>query len=185
VRPYQSADGLAMWPLSSSAGWFPKTLPWGPQRRTGSANITLRGELSSFNTAAFVPRLAALLGVTPSEVEVLNIIPAHASKYATQAALAASRAAAQALALVPEGLPDELSSKLRAIESEAHDVAVMAQAKQTSSLALHVSAVVPRVGVDVDAGALRAELPALSAALGVEVLHPVAFQMAPLPPAES
>ena len=46
VRPYQSADGRAMWPLSSSAGWFPKTLPWGPQRRTGSANITLRGVIS-------------------------------------------------------------------------------------------------------------------------------------------
>ena len=46
VRPYQSADGSAMWPLSSSAGWFPKTLPWGPERRTGSANITLRHVIS-------------------------------------------------------------------------------------------------------------------------------------------
>jgi len=41
VRPY--ARGDAWWPLSSSAGWFPHTLPWGPQRHTGSHHITLRG----------------------------------------------------------------------------------------------------------------------------------------------
>ena len=38
------------------------------------------------------PRLAELLGVQPSEVEVLAITPAHAGRYAQQAALAASRA---------------------------------------------------------------------------------------------
>ena len=41
VRPH--ADGQAWWPLSSSAGWFPRTRPWGRQRYTGSLNITLRG----------------------------------------------------------------------------------------------------------------------------------------------
>ena len=44
VLPYMA--GADMWPLSSSAGWFPKTLPWGPQRNTGSRNVTLRGIVS-------------------------------------------------------------------------------------------------------------------------------------------
>ncbi len=41
VRPYQ--DGDLQWPLSTSAGWFPHTMPWGPRQHTGSHNITLRG----------------------------------------------------------------------------------------------------------------------------------------------
>ena len=44
VRPY--AHGDDWWPLSTSAGWFPHTMPWGPQRHTGSQNITLRGIIS-------------------------------------------------------------------------------------------------------------------------------------------
>ena len=62
------------------------------------ANLTLRADLATFNTAAFLPRLAALLGVQPSDVEVLAMVPQHASRHAQRAALAASRAAAQALA---------------------------------------------------------------------------------------
>jgi hypothetical protein len=50
VLPYYSDDGAnattVMWPLSTSAGWFPRTRPWGPERRTGSVNITLRGIVS-------------------------------------------------------------------------------------------------------------------------------------------
>lgn len=47
-RPF---DGVyegrpSRWPLSSSAGWFPKTVPWGPDRKTGSRNITIRGIIS-------------------------------------------------------------------------------------------------------------------------------------------
>ena len=41
------ADGEVMWPLSTSVGWFPKTLPWGPDRATGSRNITVRGQSTS------------------------------------------------------------------------------------------------------------------------------------------
>ena len=44
VRPH--ADGKSWWPLSTSAGWFPRTRPWGKQRYTGSRNITLRGIIS-------------------------------------------------------------------------------------------------------------------------------------------
>lgn len=40
------ARGDDMWPLSTSVGWFPKTLPWGPQMATGSRNITVRGLVS-------------------------------------------------------------------------------------------------------------------------------------------
>lgn len=43
-RPYHHGDDW--WPLSSSAGWFPVTKPWGPERNTGSRNITLRGIVS-------------------------------------------------------------------------------------------------------------------------------------------
>ena len=35
-------DGRTMWPLSTTAGWFPKTVPWGPTNLTGSRNITIR-----------------------------------------------------------------------------------------------------------------------------------------------
>ena len=45
VRPHVSDDG-DWWPLSTSAGWFPHTAPWGPRRATGSRNITLRGIVS-------------------------------------------------------------------------------------------------------------------------------------------
>ena len=144
------------------------------------ANVTLRGELSTFNTAAFVPRLAQLLGVQPAEVEVLAITPAHAGRYAQQAALTASRAAAQALALVPEGLPSELTSKLRAIEHDANDVAAIAQARQAGTLAMRISAVVPRAVAQADAASLHSDLPALSSALGAEVLGPIAFEMSAL-----
>ena len=41
IRPYR--DGENEWPLSTSAGWFPHTMPWGPKRHTGSHNITVRG----------------------------------------------------------------------------------------------------------------------------------------------
>ena len=44
VRPYASGD--AWWPLSSSAGWFPHTRPWGAARYTGSRNISVRGLVS-------------------------------------------------------------------------------------------------------------------------------------------
>eukprot|EP01047_Picozoa_sp_COSAG01_P065956 COSAG01_NODE_9010_length_2583_cov_3.615539_1_plen_584_part_00 len=44
VRPY--ARGDAWWPLSSSAGWFPHTRPWGAAGYTGSRNITVRGLIS-------------------------------------------------------------------------------------------------------------------------------------------
>eukprot|EP00322_Chrysochromulina_rotalis_P010657 CAMPEP_0115840310 /NCGR_PEP_ID=MMETSP0287-20121206/6703_1 /TAXON_ID=412157 /ORGANISM="Chrysochromulina rotalis, Strain UIO044" /LENGTH=460 /DNA_ID=CAMNT_0003293913 /DNA_START=42 /DNA_END=1424 /DNA_ORIENTATION=+ len=40
------ANANAFWPLSTSAGWFPKTRPWGPLRLTGSVDITLRGIVS-------------------------------------------------------------------------------------------------------------------------------------------
>ena len=43
VRPYVSGDGDLQWPLSTSAGWFPHTMPWGPKQHTGSHNITVRG----------------------------------------------------------------------------------------------------------------------------------------------
>ena len=142
--------------------------------------LSLRGELSTFNTAAFVPRLAQLLGVQPAEIEVLAITPAHASRYAQQAALTASRAAAQALALVPEGLPSELTSKLRAIEHDANDAAAIAQGRQAGTLALRISAVVPRASAQADAASLHADLPALSSALGAEVLGPIAFEMSAL-----
>jgi len=44
VRPY--ANGTMWWPLSTSAGWFPLTRPWGAERYTGSRNITIRGIIS-------------------------------------------------------------------------------------------------------------------------------------------
>ena len=138
------------------------------------ANLTLRADLATFNTAAFLPRLAALLGVQPSDVEVLAMVPQHASRHAQRAALAASRAAAQALALVPEGLPSELTTKLHRIEEEATDAAAIAQQQSTGSLVLRISAVVSRGA----GNALRADAQATSAALGVELLGPVAFETA-------
>jgi hypothetical protein len=47
-RPYAGhyRGQKARWPLSTSAGWFPKTLPWGSGRKTGSRNITIRGIIS-------------------------------------------------------------------------------------------------------------------------------------------
>ena len=138
------------------------------------ANLTLRADLATFNTAAFLPRLAALLGVQPSDVEVLAMVPQHASRHAQRAALAASRAAAQALALVPEGLPSELTTKLHRIEEEATDAAAIAQQQSTGSLVLRISAVVSRGA----GNALRADAQATSTALGVELLGPVAFETA-------
>lgn len=44
VLPFM--NGTDMWPLSSSAGWFPKTRPWGTLQHTGSVGITLRGIVS-------------------------------------------------------------------------------------------------------------------------------------------
>ena len=44
VRPFSSGDDW--WPLTSSAGWFPVTKPWGDDRRTGSYNLTIRGLIS-------------------------------------------------------------------------------------------------------------------------------------------
>lgn len=48
VRPY--SNGTDRWPLSTSAGWFPHTLPWldpaTGRRHTGSLNITVRGVIN-------------------------------------------------------------------------------------------------------------------------------------------
>ena len=86
-------------------------------------------------------------------------------------------AAAQALALMPEGLPSELTSKLRAIETEADDAARIAGAKTESRLAIHIAAVVSKAAATVDAAALHADVNALSSALGAEVLSPITFRM--------
>ena len=102
------------------------------------------------------------------------MVPQHASRHAQRAALAASRAAAQALALVPEGLPSELTTKLHRIEEEATDAAAIAQQQSTGSLVLRISAVVSRGA----GNALRADAQATSTALGVELLGPVAFETA-------
>eukprot|EP01047_Picozoa_sp_COSAG01_P072731 COSAG01_NODE_11645_length_1889_cov_1.071508_4_plen_137_part_01 len=44
VRPY--AHGSDWWPLVNDAAWFPRTAQWGPERATGSRNITVRGLIS-------------------------------------------------------------------------------------------------------------------------------------------
>ncbi len=46
-----NGTGRQTWPLSTSVGWFPETLPWGPDGATGSRNITVRG-LTSWGTWA-------------------------------------------------------------------------------------------------------------------------------------
>ena len=51
VDGYVSEDGKERWPLSVDAGWFPKTRPWGPDRKTGSRNIVVRG-LTAWGTWA-------------------------------------------------------------------------------------------------------------------------------------
>ena len=43
-RPY--ANGSDWWPLVNDAAWFPRTAQWGPDRATGSRNITVRGLIS-------------------------------------------------------------------------------------------------------------------------------------------
>ena len=48
---YVSADGKQRWPLSIDGGWFPNTLPWGPDQKTGSRDITVRG-LTAWGTWA-------------------------------------------------------------------------------------------------------------------------------------
>ena len=77
-------------------------------------------------------------------------------------------------------MPSELTSKLRQIELDATDAAAMAQSKKASSLALHVSAVVPREAAQRDTVALRADLATLSDALGAEVVGPIEFHTAAL-----
>jgi hypothetical protein len=42
--PFAGREGR--WPLSTTAGWFPKTALWGDDRKTGSRNITVRGIVS-------------------------------------------------------------------------------------------------------------------------------------------
>eukprot|EP01052_Picozoa_sp_SAG31_P032602 SAG31_NODE_3591_length_4091_cov_3.159068_2_plen_148_part_00 len=51
VDGYVSDDGTQRWPLSIDAGWFPTTLPWGADQKTGSRNITVRG-LTAWGTWA-------------------------------------------------------------------------------------------------------------------------------------
>lgn len=44
VLPYDT--GSDWWPLVNDAAWFPRTVAWGPDRATGSRNITVRGMIS-------------------------------------------------------------------------------------------------------------------------------------------
>ena len=71
-----------------------------------------------------------------------------------------------------------MSAALHAAE-EATDraVAVASSPVSGSTLQLRLSATVPRVSATLVANALKSETQALSAALGVEVLRPVAFVM--------
>ena len=43
-RPFD--NGSHWWPLVNDLAWFPPTAPWGPERATGSRNITVRGLIS-------------------------------------------------------------------------------------------------------------------------------------------
>jgi predicted 2-oxoglutarate/Fe(II)-dependent dioxygenase YbiX len=85
---------------------------------------------------------------------------------------------AAAAALLPEGLPAEVSAALHAAEEATDRAAAIASSPVSgSTLQLRLSATVPRVSATLVANALKSETQALSAALGVEVLRPVAFVM--------
>lgn len=57
VRPYD--DGEDWWPLVNDVAWFPKTLPWGPDRAVGSRNITMRGLVSEMGAHIFAAHRSA------------------------------------------------------------------------------------------------------------------------------
>ena len=59
VRPYD--NGSDWWPLVNDAAWFPPTTPWGPERATGSRNITVRGLISWGTWADGMKYVAAAL----------------------------------------------------------------------------------------------------------------------------
>ncbi|KOO53883.1 hypothetical protein Ctob_014836 [Chrysochromulina tobinii] len=116
------------------------------------ANVSVRGDLGSLDIPGFRQRFSGLIGIEPAALEVLGAFPHRAmiSREQRAAVVRSQHAAhAAAAALLPEGLPAEL----------------------------RLSATVPRVSATLVANALKSETQALSAALGVEVLRPVAFVM--------
>ena len=145
------------------------------------ANVSVRGDLGSLDIPGFSRRFSGLIGIEPAALEVLGAFPHRAmiSREQRAAVVRSQHAAhAAAAALLPEGLPAEVSAALHAAE-EATDraVAVASSPVSGSTLQLRLSATVPRVSATLVANALKSETQALSAALGVEVLRPVAFVM--------
>ena len=148
--------------------------PSPPANRLLLANITLRGELSSFETPRFLNNFAELVGTSAAKVEVLSIraLKAH-NKAAYDAARYASKAAARALnALIPSGEPPELSAKLSAAQHEADAAAAIANGP--NKIVLRVSALVPQ---STNGAALSKPPTVLNTILGVELLKPIQFSM--------
>ena len=145
------------------------------------ANVTVRGELASFDVPAFSRRLAGLLGIAPEGLEVLGITPKRAlGSSQREAVLASQQAVHAAAALQPEALselPPEVAEALRKAEAAADEAADAAgkRAAEPPSLLLRLSASVPHASLALATSTLHSEASALSAALGVEVLKPVAF----------
>jgi hypothetical protein len=145
------------------------------------ANVSVRGDLGSLDIPGFRQRFSGLIGIEPAALEVLGAFPHRAmiSREQRAAVVRSQHAAhAAAAALLPEGLPAEVSAALHAAEEATDRAAAIASSPVSgSTLQLRLSATVPRVSATLVANALKSETQALSAALGVEVLRPVAFVM--------
>jgi hypothetical protein len=140
-------------------------------------NVTVRGDLTTFGTAAFVARLAGVLGVPSGDVELLSITAArNHNRRIHQATRAAALAASRALhSLMPSEGPSDLSDELRAMERSAAAAAAISEGP--NRLSLRLSALVPRSSFAPGgpASPLSKSREALRELLGVELLAPVAF----------
>jgi hypothetical protein len=141
------------------------------------ANLTMCGEVAKFDILKFVARLASLLRTPSAHVEVLSLAPVPSSHATETAARTAARIARHALALLPpDGVPAELTARLRGAEHAADDAAAIAR-RASSAVLLQVRVRVPRSTAHARRELfLGADMAALNAALGVELLRPVTFR---------
>ena len=142
-------------------------------------DLSVKGSLAAFDAPAMVSRLAALIGASAADVELISVQANHAPRSSQRAALAAARATAKAAALVPEGAPAELAAKLRHIQEEARDALASAEGEQKRPDGVEVRAMarVHRASVRLASAALGVDASALGEGLGVQLLGPAALRV--------
>jgi hypothetical protein len=140
--------------------------------------FTIDGSIDNFDSSRFSNRLAVLLAVPVSEIE-LSISTPPVARNMRRAAVNSARQAARAAALLPDGVPADVRDALLSAQQAALTAVSLADAERAGAgVRVTVSTAVPRDGSQSHASVKLAESQQVERALGVRLLQPVDVRLA-------